>query len=237
MTYFHCQSAEMRKTGKGGKKNGSKKKVIKGAAKSNVCDRKRFCCDMTHTHAKVGCCHIRSLLCRTNQPSIQHVFISTLNLTAKAKHTRETIHTKEQNKSLKRINYVRKKDLIERKYQHAWQDLFFWEYFIRATVTMIALAIYFGLLSIQRTTNACWQAVWCRVIFNWGAGLRFPLSRALGKEDEWGTVGHWLAFATVSMWIHPDQSSWRPCFWHFVIIAIFGDCLLQVASTWRLLVS
>lgn len=109
MTSFHCQSAEMRKTGKGGEKTGSKKKVIKGAAKSNVCDRKRFCCDMTHTHAKVGCCHIRSLLCRTNQTSIQHVFISTLNLTAKGKHTRETIHTKEQNKSLKRINYVRKK--------------------------------------------------------------------------------------------------------------------------------
>lgn len=41
-----------------------------------------------------------------------------------------------------------------------------------------------------------------------------PLSIAQGKEDEWGTVGHWLAFGCHSeRVVHPDQSSRRPCFW------------------------
>lgn len=117
MTYFHCQSAEMRKTGKGGKKNREQKEGDKRSCQIQcVWQEKVLLWYDTHTHtrAKVGCCHIRSLLCRTNQTSIQHVFISTLNLTAKGKHTRETIHTKEQNKSLKRINYVRKKRFREK---------------------------------------------------------------------------------------------------------------------------
>lgn len=75
-----------------------------------------------------------------------------------------------------------------------------------AAVTMIVLAIYFGLLSRQRPTNAWWQAVWCGVIFNWGAGTPSPPSPV---PEGGGWMGRSRLGATVSLWIPPDLSSWR----------------------------
>lgn len=72
-----------------------------------------------------------------------------------------------------------------------------------ATMTAIVLAIYFGLLSIQRIPNTCWQAVWCGVIFNWEAGSP---SSSQGLECvcvHGGWMGHrWrLASIWVPLWL------------------------------------
>lgn len=60
-----CRDAKYRQRQR---KRGREKKAIKGAAKANADDRKEMgSAVIAHTHIKVGCCHIRSLLLRTNK--------------------------------------------------------------------------------------------------------------------------------------------------------------------------
>lgn len=105
-----------------------------------------------------------------------------------------------------------------------------------ATVTAKVLAIYFGLLSIQRIPNACWQAVCCGVIFNWEAGSP---SSSQGLECvyvcvcvctgvEWDTVGNWLAFGCRYDYVDAEQQETMLLAHVLIIIAIFGICLQQL---------
>lgn len=99
--------------------------------------------------------------------------------------------------------------------------------------TMIVLAIYFGLLSIQRTTNACWQAVWCGVIFNWEAGSPSPLPRAQGGEGRMN--GARLAIGCHCERVDSSRSEQLETMLLaivLIIIATFGGCLLQANNTW-----
>lgn len=100
---------------------------------------------------------------------------------------------------------------------------------MRVTLTMIVLAIYLALLSIQRLLMHVdrlfdvglylIEELPCRPPFSksWGGGGMNGAPLAIG----------WGLGATVSEWIHPDQSSWRPFVLAMVLINIqtFDNCL------------
>lgn len=119
------------------------------------------------------------------------------------KHAEGIIQWKHQNKNLKRINLMGKKRFnredISMQVRICSPRRIFHKKPTGAAATVIVLAIYFGLLSIQRATNACWQAVWCGVIFNWEAG---SLSPPFLKPRGGGWMGHrWpLAAVRVPLW-------------------------------------
>lgn len=100
---------------------------------------------------------------------------------------------------------------------------------------MIVLAIYFGLLSLQRAANACWQVFWCRVIFNWRAGSLFPLSKNAWEEEEKGLLSHRLMFDFQSQHVdssRPEQLEATLLVIVFIITSPIGGGFPQAPRTW-----